>query len=579
VGEAARRAAYEERRAAAIAPPPRRPAARPPPPPPAPPPPPPPDPEAEEVSRRIAYRREIYRIKVGIAPILFAERPALASCGRYGRVNYQDALDPRNGTIDLVKRPREVKGPDGIVRVEWRAGLAHVATCKNPHVCATCSNFLRIHRAEEVNAALKAHGIKRTLMLTLTTRHFAGDSPAWLFAQWRRTCKLAFSGREWKEVKQLIGFVGQIRAMEPTHGFKNGWHIHQHRVVFLEGEADDEMIADIEAWFHIRWCRHVAKTFGERYVPSAEHGVKVTRTPPGDYLCKLGLEIVDVGTKQPKQANGETRRTFFQIAADAASGDVPSMALVREYAAAVRNEKQIHWSPGLKAMFGIGDEDPEADTESADVEDAPKARDDEEDWRSFANEEGKVIVTLPREYVQNVWSRLYGMKTPFGVPTVPAVFEALEAHEDDATAEVAALEVLAQVEQHGIAMAEASAAAADEQLREWGRPVESARDAHRKACRHPETCRRCRRDRRDHEHECAEGMLRSLRSAGHEGASSRPSPPWRNDGRGSEGGLALGGPEWTLVTSTSKDTASRVAELIETVAMRGRLARQRERDG
>jgi len=41
------------------------------------------------------------------------------------------------------------------------------------------------------------------------------------------------------------------------------------------------------------------------------------------------------------------------------------------------------------------------------------------------------------------------MRTPFGVPTVPAVFEALEAHEDDATAEVAALEVLAQVEQHG----------------------------------------------------------------------------------------------------------------------------------
>lgn len=47
----------------------------------------------------------------------------------------------------------------------------------------------------------------------------------------------------------------------------------------------------------------------------------------------------------------------------------------------------------------------------------------------------------------------------------------------------------------------------------------------------------------------------------------------------SEGGLALGGPEWTVVTTTSKDTASRVAELIETVAMRGKLARQRARDG
>jgi hypothetical protein len=65
----------------------------------------------------------------GIAPILFAERPALAVCGRYGRVNHQDDTDERNGTIDLVMRPREVKQPDGTKLIVWRAGIAHAATC------------------------------------------------------------------------------------------------------------------------------------------------------------------------------------------------------------------------------------------------------------------------------------------------------------------------------------------------------------------------------------------------------------------------------------------------------------------
>ena len=471
------------------------------------------DPIPKDCSQAKAYRRELYRIKVGIQPILFAERPALGLCGRFGSWSYQNKDDRRNGTIDLVKRPREVVGPDGTKRVEWRAGLAHVQTCKNPHVCPTCSNFLRIHRAEEVNAALADHRIQRTLMLTLTTRHFAGDSPAWLFKQWRAACKLAFSGKAWANVKEEMRIIGQIRAMENTHGRANGWHIHQHRVLFIEEYVigsiiNEESIADLEAWFFTCWCHAVAKTFGEKYVPNAAHGVRVTRTPPGEYLCKLGLELVDVGTKVPKSVDGEPpRRTFFSIAADAASGDVESMALVREYASAVYGEKQIHWTPGLKERFGIGENEPDIDTESADLDDQPEVigGSDADDWRKVATEEGRVVVTLPCEYVESVWSKSYGKRTPFGVPFVPAVLEAMNAHEDDAAAAAAAWEVLNQVEYHGVKAYQASAAEADAKLREWGRPVFSAkhrrRNAHRAKCAHPETCPLCAKVARERREE------------------------------------------------------------------------------
>ena len=53
--------------------------------------------------------------------------------------------------------------------------------------------------------------------------------------------------------------IGQIRAMENTHGFANGWHIHQHRVLFIDehiigDNINDAEIAAFEEWFHER-CR------------------------------------------------------------------------------------------------------------------------------------------------------------------------------------------------------------------------------------------------------------------------------------------------------------------------------------
>lgn len=427
----------------------------------------------EEASRGVAYRRELYRIKLGIAPILQAQRPALAVCGRYGQRNFRDDTDPRNGVIDLVKRPREVANENGTKRVEWRAGIAHVATCKNPHVCPTCSNFLRIHRAKQVNTALAAHGIQRTLMLTMTTRHHAEDSPARLLLRWREACKATFSGKAWKAKKERLALIGQIRAMEVTHGGANGWHIHQHRVLLVRASLGDEEIAVLEAWLSERWCRAVDRTFGRRYVPSRTHGVRLTRTPPGEYLCKLGLELVDTGTKKPKTVDGEMRRTFFGVAADAASGDVEAMALVREYAAAVHGEKQIHWSQGLKALFGITDKTPKVETELVDLDDEPKAigETDEEAWRSAAVEEGRVVATLPEEFVETTWQRGYGRRTPFGVPMVAAVLEALDAHEDERKAENAARVVIALVVGHGADAELASLEAANAQLAEWGRPI------------------------------------------------------------------------------------------------------------
>jgi len=425
------------------------------------------------------YRRELRRIQAGIAPILWAERPALALCGRYGCADFSDRIElqqrqlvllervegPRNGTIDIVRRRREVVAEDGTSRTEWRASVSHAATCKNPHVCASCSNSLRLARAEEVNAAIAAHGVHRTLMLTLTTRHYADDSLVWLLQRFRAACKRLFGGELWRIVKRQFGIVGQIRALEVTHGTANGWHPHQHRVLFISEDVDDATVARFEEWFAGKWAKAVAATFGKKYEPSRERGTRLTRTPPGEYLCKLGLELIDIGTKRPKGVPGDTRRTFFEIARDATDGDVASGALVREYAAAIYAEKHIHWSQGLKERFA-----------------APQDGVDDE-------QEERVVVTLSRQYVDRVWALSCSKVTPFGVPLVPAVLEAVEAYDADADARAAAQAVLDQVEHHGVDAPQASLEAAEAQLAAWGRSVESARVRRRKKALEKHVCK------------------------------------------------------------------------------------------
>ena len=455
-------------------------------------------PDAEKVSRRNAYRRELYRIKTGIAPILWAERPALALCGLYSRYDTDPDL---NGVIQLVKRPRKIKGADGEVTTIERAGLAHVIHCKNPWVCPTCSQFLRVVRAEQVTRAVETWGRGRMFMVTFTTRHYVTDRLDWLLACWSKINKRFFSGKAWDKKRKELGIVGQIRAKEMPYG-ANGWHVHDHRGVFVETALTSEQLADFESWCFDRLCPIVERVMGPEYKPNRQHGVKVTAMPEGGYLSKFGLELIDIGTKKPKEVRGDVRRTFFEIARDAVDGDAASKALVREYAAATHGEQQIHWSPGLKAMLGIDQE--ESEDEESDA--------DEKDWKK-AEEDGRVIVTLSRDYVERVWSKSCGKRTPFGVPFVPAVLEALEAHDDDADAAAAAWEVLNQVEHHGRDAPVASAEAADAQLAAWGRPVESAkhrrRNKHRQACQHPETCPLCRRE---HERQCAEKMMRAIRT-------------------------------------------------------------------
>ena len=108
-----------------------------------------------------------------------------------------------------------------------------------------------------------------------------------------------------------MGVIGQIRALEVTHGRKsgsnNGWHPHYHVLQFGGVGVDlalfePAQMTDWQVRLYLRWANACKLAgLGE---PSYLHGLKLDNgEKAGEYVSKWGLE--DEMTK------GHTRRNPF----------------------------------------------------------------------------------------------------------------------------------------------------------------------------------------------------------------------------------------------------------------------------
>jgi hypothetical protein len=214
-------------------------------------------------------------------------------------------------------------------------------------------------RAEEVRAAVAAHGQDRTYMLTLTVAHGMGDdldrTRRGVADAWRRL----WQGRWVRQWRARVGFVGSIRALEVTHG-PHGWHPHLH-VLLLAG---DDRVEATARELSARWQHAVGRELGAGHVPDAEHGCVLTRCRDADYINKLGLEITDPGETKRGRAG---HRSPWEIAHDVMlRGRDGDRSLWRTYRDGMRGARMLTWSVGLRDRLGLGRD--RGDAEIADEE-------------------------------------------------------------------------------------------------------------------------------------------------------------------------------------------------------------------
>lgn len=313
-----------------------------------------------------------------------------------------------NKRVTAVDEKGKEKGVDiRLNKTNGKATFGNLMRCDSVWVCPCCSGRILSHRGKEVEKGVQTwQEVGGSVwMLTLTHSHTKGENLDNKLGLLSKALKRFFGDRSMKAVFEQAGKVGQIKALEFTHGAYNGWHPHHHILMFSKIPPDDfknitvsvlfdkdndneiQYISykreqqlmrwnhwhvideiqqvDLETFIKYYW-RRICKSVGLG-APSVEHGVTLSdASKVKTYLTKFktAQELTNAQAKRAKNGN----RNQWEILADAHKKSklndeemmtdeykkaLESERLWREYALATKGEQQLRWSDGLKKMLLI----------------------------------------------------------------------------------------------------------------------------------------------------------------------------------------------------------------------------------
>lgn len=169
------------------------------------------------------------------------------------------------------------------------AYFRNTVRCENPN-CPHCGPAKREQERQELTAALAAAQERGwfQVMVTPTIRHHMGNDLN-EFADGLQACmNRLFSGRWWVDFKAKYLLTDKIKVWEVTYG-ANGWHVHQHILIFTEMEIAGHTLNRMSQELAVRWVE-ICEKLG--FQASLEHGLDVVaaQSEIAAYIAKYGKE-------------------------------------------------------------------------------------------------------------------------------------------------------------------------------------------------------------------------------------------------------------------------------------------------
>jgi hypothetical protein len=156
---------------------------------------------------------------------------------------------------------------------------------------------------------------------------------------------------------QRAGSAGRIRTLEVTFG-QNGWHPHTHELLFLKAKMPPAWLRDQLAQLWLKACEKVG-LFNRDRDSEADFLRYSVDARAGDegvagYMAKMddqtkwGLshELTKSSSKQGRRSGVHP----FKLADD----DMTAHLFI-EYVRAMKGQRQLVWSRGLKAAVGVAE--------------------------------------------------------------------------------------------------------------------------------------------------------------------------------------------------------------------------------
>lgn len=288
--------------------------------------------------------------------------PMHARVERYKLQSVVKVIIPRSRTANCLRRRiSKNRGVDVWKNHEHQtAHFSGLQVCGSVWTCPVCAAKISERRRVELLAAMDKHraGGGGVYLLTLTAPHTRGDDLAVLLDQQAIALQKFWNARDTKKVSSEMGYVGQVRALEITHGRgrrvrNNGWHPHYHVLIFAAAGFDQHQLNDFRVRFYLSWSKACVRAgLG---MPTYEHGLRLDDGQKASaYVSKWGLE--NEMTKGHIKKAGAAGETPFDLlrAVFADSGDKQAATLFREFATVFHGKRQLSWSRGLRDRLGVG---------------------------------------------------------------------------------------------------------------------------------------------------------------------------------------------------------------------------------
>jgi hypothetical protein len=336
-----------------------------------------------------------------------ANPPAEAMAGKALRFALQSAaryILPKSRTAKCLRLRSAGQQIQVWQSTEYRtASYSGLQTCGSVWACPVCAAKIAERRRAELVGAMAAHKARGGLvnMLTLTTPHQRTDDLRELLAKQAKALSGFWKDMTVRGVLAQMGTIGQVRALEVTHGRRspqnNGWHPHYHVLLFSGSGVDlarfdAPQMRDWAVRLYLRWSAYCVRAgLG---APSMEHGLSLhDGSKAAAYASKWGLEDEMTKGHTKKAIRGETPFDFLR-AFLADRSDTQAGELFRQFAETFKGKRQLHWSHGLKARFAVDDLTDEALASRLDERAEFLGRISLDQWRDVLAADGRAHVLV-----------------------------------------------------------------------------------------------------------------------------------------------------------------------------------------
>lgn len=253
------------------------------------------------------------------------------------------------------------------------AALGGVQTCGSVWSCPVCAPKIAAQRGKEISRAidLMIEDGHIPIMLTNTAWHNVEMPLAQTKNKFKQAHRYFVQSRRWRELKAMFEVEHSIKAVEVTWGAVNGWHPHQHAIIFAKAEAILNASSEaLETWIsdvQDLWMKAL-KRYGLTGVKDIALDVKISGDVKKDYLAKLGLDDEDTANLDYELSGGMNKeqggRKIWSLLWSAWQGQEEFERLYIEYVEAMSGDNWITWSHGLKQLCKIEEI---ADEEAAEI--------------------------------------------------------------------------------------------------------------------------------------------------------------------------------------------------------------------